>query len=100
MYLTIRQMNRLLFIVILVSAAVLQLIRAVRVDYAAARSLAFYEQPLIRLLNELRLPGDTLIILGAALLLWELAPKIISLLLGRTPAAPDKTIVETEVYSG
>jgi nitric oxide reductase subunit B len=51
------------------------LLEAVQVDYAFARSLAFYEQPLVFLLNELRLPGDTLIILGATLLAWEVVPR-------------------------
>lgn len=50
---------------------VLQLQEAVQVDYAAARSLAFYEQSVVSLLNKLRMPGDALIILGAAFLAWE-----------------------------
>jgi hypothetical protein len=54
----------------------------VQVNYAFARSLAFYEQPLEFLLNELRLPGDMLIILGAALLAWEVVPRTGRILLG------------------
>lgn len=55
---------------------VLQLREAVQVDYAAARSLSFYERPDVLLLNKLRLPGDVLIILGAALLAVETIPKL------------------------
>ncbi len=54
---------------------VLQLQEAVQADYAAARSLAFYEQSVVSLLNKLRMPGDALIILGAALLAWEVLPR-------------------------
>lgn len=64
----------LMLVVSVVPIGVLQLLEAMQVDYAAARSLAFYQQPLVLLLNELRLPGDTLIILGAALLAWEVVP--------------------------
>ncbi|MCK6623558.1 MAG: hypothetical protein DPW09_40490 [Anaerolineae bacterium] len=65
----------LMLVVSVVPVGVLQLLEAVQVNYAFARSLAFYEQPLVFLLNELRLPGDTLIILGAALLAWEIVPR-------------------------
>jgi len=61
----------LMVFVSVTSVGVLQLIEAIRVDYAAARSLAFYEQPIVLLLNELRLPGDGLIIVGALLIAWE-----------------------------
>ncbi|MCB0190689.1 MAG: cbb3-type cytochrome c oxidase subunit I [Anaerolineae bacterium] len=64
----------LMVVVSVVPVGVLQLLEAVQMDYAA-RSLAFYQQPLVYLLNELRLPGDTLIILGAVLLAWEVVPK-------------------------
>lgn len=67
----------LMLAVSVVPIGVLQLLEAIRVDYAAARSLAFYEQPLILLLNKLRLPGDAAIILGATLLFWEIARQMI-----------------------
>ena len=56
---------------------VLQLREVVQTDYAAARSLGFYERPDVLLLNKLRLPGDALIILGAALLALETIPKLL-----------------------
>lgn len=74
----------LMLVVSVVPVGGLQLLEAIQVDYAAARSLAFYEQSLVFLLNELRLPGDTLIILGAALLAWEVVPRTGRILLGRT----------------
>ena len=60
---------------------VLQLLEAVRVDYPAARALSFYEGTWVHLLNKLRMPGDALIILGAALLAWEVLPKTVRILL-------------------
>lgn len=57
---------------------VLQLAEVVQVDYASARSVAFYERTLVHLLNHVRMPGDTLIILGALLLSWEVLPKALS----------------------
>ncbi|MCB9079213.1 MAG: cbb3-type cytochrome c oxidase subunit I [Anaerolineaceae bacterium] len=80
----------LMLVVSVVPVGVLQLLEAVQMDYAAARSLAFYQQPLVYLLNELRLPGDTLIILGAVLLAWEVVPKTGRILLGQ------KTHIVTE----
>jgi len=74
----------LMLVVSVVPVGVLQLLEAMQVDYAAARSLAFYQQPLVFLLNELRLPGDTLIILGAALLAWEVVPKTGRILRGQS----------------
>lgn len=65
----------LMLFVSLTPIGMMQLLESVRVDYAAARSLTFYEQPLVRLLNHLRMPGDTIIILGAALLAREVLPK-------------------------
>ena len=46
-------------------------------DYATARSLEFYQQPTVQLLNYLRIPGDTLILLGAALLMWQVVWRIL-----------------------
>ncbi|WP_435183700.1 nitric-oxide reductase large subunit [Halobellus sp. EA9] len=45
----------------------LQLETAFTQGYAAARSLAFYEQPIIQMLFWARLPGDTLIIVGTVI---------------------------------
>lgn len=56
---------------------VLQLITVVQSDYAAARALAFYERPSVYVLNYLRVPGDATIILGAALLAWQIVPRIL-----------------------
>jgi nitric oxide reductase subunit B len=44
--------------------------------YDAARSLAFYNRPLVQSLFWARLPGDTLIILGAALFTYDVAAKL------------------------
>lgn len=63
-----------------VPIGVLQLLTVVQSDYAAARSLAFYQRPIVHLLNYLRVPGDTLIILGAALLAWQIIPRTLRLL--------------------
>lgn len=65
---------------------VLQLAEVVQVDYASARSVAFYERPVVHLLNYLRMPGDTLIILGALLLSSEVLPKALGAF--RSPSAP------------
>ena len=66
---------------------ILQLIEAVRVDYAAARALSFYNKTSVLLLNKLRMPGDALIILGAALITWEVLPKTVKIVLkSRNPA--------------
>ncbi len=65
----------LMLVVSVIPIGVLQLQRAVQVDYAAARSLAFYQEPVVSLFNKLRLPGDTCIIVGAALLVVEVVPK-------------------------
>lgn len=51
-----------------VPVGLIQLNAVLTGTYESARSLAFYEQPMINLLMKLRMPGDTLIILGAALL--------------------------------
>ncbi|MFD1571426.1 nitric-oxide reductase large subunit [Halorubrum laminariae] len=44
-------------------------------SYAAGRSLAFYEQPIVQTLFWARLPGDTLIILGTVLYVGDLVRK-------------------------
>lgn len=72
-------LNAGLFLMLFVSVipvGVLQLQEAVRLDYAVARSLSFYQRPDVLFFNKLRLPGDALIILGAALLVLEAVPKL------------------------
>jgi nitric oxide reductase subunit B len=44
-------------------------------SYAAARSLAFYEQDIVQTLFWARLPGDTLIIAGTAIYVADLIRK-------------------------
>jgi len=53
----------------------LQLETAFTGSYAAARSVAFYDQPLIQTLFWARLPGDTLIILGTVIYAADLVRK-------------------------
>ncbi|QUO48701.1 nitric-oxide reductase large subunit [Halorubrum ruber] len=53
----------------------LQLDVAFTESYAAARSLAFYEQDLVQTLFWARLPGDTLIIAGTAIYVTDLIRK-------------------------
>jgi nitric oxide reductase subunit B len=77
---------------------VLQLAEVVQVDYAAARSLAFYERPLVHLLNYVRMPGDTLIILGALLLSWEVLPKALRGF--HSPATPGSTPAKRRRVTG
>jgi len=75
----------LMLVLSVIPVGVLQLLEAIGRDYATARSLAFYEQPVVHLLNKLRLPGDAMIIVGAFLLAWEVMPKVLTTLLA-TPA--------------
>ena len=60
----------------LTPVGVLQLLESITVDYAAARSLSFYQQPWVVFFNKLRMPGDTLIIVGAAILVWEVLARV------------------------
>jgi len=53
----------------------LQLDVAFTESYAAARSLAFYEQPIVQTLFWARLPGDTLIIIGTVIYMTDLLRK-------------------------
>ncbi|WP_207586575.1 cbb3-type cytochrome c oxidase subunit I [Halomontanus rarus] len=64
----------------------LQLEVAFTQGYDAARSLAFYESGTIQTLMWLRMPGDTLLILGAVVFAWDVAAK---LLFQRTATATD-----------
>jgi nitric oxide reductase subunit B len=54
----------------------LQLETAFAVNYDAARSLAFYEQPLVQALFWARLPGDTLLILGTLVFGYDVVGKL------------------------
>ncbi|MFA0774387.1 MAG: hypothetical protein KEFWMYNX_002427 [Candidatus Fervidibacter sp.] len=65
----------LMLVLSVIPVGVLQLMETIGRDYASARSLAFYEQPVVHLLNKLRLPGDAMIIVGAFLLAWEVVPR-------------------------
>jgi nitric oxide reductase subunit B len=56
----------------------LQLEVAFTRTYDAARSLAFYEGDLIRLLFWLRMPGDTLVILGTAIFGYDVVEKVLA----------------------
>ncbi|SFC27159.1 nitric oxide reductase, NorZ apoprotein [Halobiforma haloterrestris] len=55
----------------------LQLEVAFTEGYAAARALEFYEGGLIQTLFWLRMPGDTLLILGAVVFAWDVAAKLL-----------------------
>ncbi|WP_049924134.1 nitric-oxide reductase large subunit [Halopiger djelfimassiliensis] len=55
----------------------LQLEVAFTEGYAASRSLEFYNGGLIQTLFWLRMPGDTLLILGAAVFAWDVAAKLL-----------------------
>ncbi|MBX0324644.1 cbb3-type cytochrome c oxidase subunit I [Halomicroarcula sp. F13] len=57
----------------------LQLEVAFTEGYAAARSVAFYERPLVELLFWARMPGDTLIILGTTIFTADVLRKRFSL---------------------
>ncbi|WP_435064350.1 nitric-oxide reductase large subunit [Halobaculum sp. EA56] len=54
----------------------LQLEASFTAGYDAARSLAFYERPLVQALFWARLPGDTMIIAGTALFAYDVAAKL------------------------
>jgi nitric oxide reductase subunit B len=69
----------LMLVISTIPIGVIQLAEAVIVDYAASRSLEFYERPIVLLFNQLRAPGDFLIVIGAGILAWEVIPKAISL---------------------
>lgn len=88
-------LNPGLFLMLFLSVTpvgVLQLQEAVRLDYAAARSLSFYQRPDVLLLNKLRLPGDALIIVGAVLLVLEVAPKFLGIVGSGRPGATGRPV--------
>jgi nitric oxide reductase subunit B len=64
----------------------LQLQEAYAHGFAAARSLAFYDQPIVHALMKWRLPGDLLIVLGALVLFREVLRGVWLGLAPRSPA--------------
>jgi nitric oxide reductase subunit B len=81
----------------------LQLETAFTQSYAAARSLAFYNSDLVQLLFWARLPGDTLIILGTFVFLYDMVRKRFTLrsvsMPSDAPAAgtiPDRVMAEDD----
>jgi nitric oxide reductase subunit B len=73
----------------------LQLEAAFTGSYAAARSVAFYNQPLVQTLFWARLPGDTLIILGTAIYAADLVRKRFVLRASEDdPAVEDMAVAE------
>jgi nitric oxide reductase subunit B len=74
----------------------LQLEVAFADGYAAARSLEFYNGELIQTLFWLRMPGDTLVILGSLVFAWDVAEKV---LFHRKPAAESaRNIISDRVF--
>ena len=66
----------LMVFVSVLPVGVLQLETAFTVTYDAARSLAFYEQPVVQALFWARLPGDTLLILGTLVFAYDVVAKL------------------------
>jgi nitric oxide reductase subunit B len=54
----------------------LQLETAFAVNYDAARSLAFYEQPLVQALFWARMPGDTLLVAGTFVFAYDVLAEL------------------------
>lgn len=72
--LSFHTLNAGLFLMLFISVVpvgLIQLNEVFTTTYDAARSLAFYQQPVIKTFMKLRLPGDTLIIFGAAVLAYH-----------------------------
>ncbi|MFB6125485.1 MAG: nitric-oxide reductase large subunit [Halanaeroarchaeum sp.] len=68
--------------------------------YDAARSLAFYNRPLIQWLFWARLPGDTLVIVGSVLFAYDVGKKLLDQRASDDPAdLPDHVPVPDRVYS-
>jgi nitric oxide reductase subunit B len=65
----------------------LQLETAFTASYDAARSLAFYERPLVQALFWARLPGDAMLIGGTVLFAVDVVRKLVSD--QREPTAPE-----------
>lgn len=82
-------MNVGLFIMVFISVTpigVIQLVEVVKNGYASGRSVGFYEGEWVMFFNELRMPGDTMIIIGAAIYAYVFLKKVIvsGLLTGRS----------------
>jgi nitric oxide reductase subunit B len=60
-----------------IPVGVLQLEAVFSNGYAAARSVAFYNQGLVQTLMWARMPGDVLVILGALLFTWDVVDKLL-----------------------
>lgn len=56
---------------------VLQLNEVIQNGYASGRAVSFYEGEWVKFFNKARMPGDAMIIIGAALYAWELIPSVI-----------------------
>ncbi|WP_135853612.1 nitric-oxide reductase large subunit [Halorussus salinus] len=74
----------------------LQLEVAFTQSYDAARSLSFYEGDLVQLLFWLRMPGDTLVIIGTAIFGYDVVKK----LLARGDATPSDEPADVPVGGG
>lgn len=74
----------------------LQLEVAFTQGYDAARSLAFYEGETIQTLMWLRMPGDTLLILGSIVFAWDVAVKLLA---QRKPAEVDTDETDSHVIA-
>jgi nitric oxide reductase subunit B len=68
-------------------------------SYAAARSVAFYNQPIVQDLFWARLPGDTLIILGTVIYAADLVRKRIVLRSSEEDPGVDDVAVAEGVLS-
>jgi len=62
----------LMLVVSVVPVGLIQIFKAFSNTFHASRELAFYQQEIVQLLMKLRMPGDTLIILGAFLLTFQI----------------------------
>ncbi|WP_135824671.1 nitric-oxide reductase large subunit [Halorussus ruber] len=74
----------------------LQLEVAFTQTYDAARSLAFYEGELVQLLFWLRMPGDTLVILGTVIFTYDVVKKV----LARGETTPSDAPTDAPVTTG
>ncbi|MFC7045947.1 nitric-oxide reductase large subunit [Halobacteriaceae archaeon GCM10025711] len=82
-----------------IPVGVLQLEAVFSNGYAAARSLAFYNQELVQTLMWARMPGDVLVILGALLFTWDVVDKLLKQreLPARAPSeSPSAVAVESD----
>jgi nitric oxide reductase subunit B len=80
----------------------LQLETAFTAGYDAARSVAFYERPLVQALFWARMPGDALLILGTLVFAYDVGEKLLSQRDTATPGtddAPDRVPAVSAVES-